>query len=61
MTERPKLSDWEAFVIDNGWHAQACELAAVIGQPIDAIQRLRSSGAGSRLDKSKDFAELFSL
>lgn len=61
MTAKSKLSDWEAFIIDNGWHAQAYELAAVIGQPIEAIQRLRSTGVCSPLSKSKDFAELFTL
>ena len=61
MTEVAKLSDWERFVIENGWHAQAYELAHVVGQPVEAIQRLRDQGVLSRLDGPKDFAELFSL
>lgn len=61
MTAKSKLSDWEAFVINYGWYAQADELAVVVGQPVEAIQRLRSTGVCSRLDKAKDFAELFSL
>lgn len=59
MTERPKLTDWERFVINNGWHAQANDLAAVVGHPVDAIQRLRATGVCSRLPKAKGFAELF--
>lgn len=54
-------ADWEVFVIANGWKAHAYELAAVIGQPAAAIMRLRATGACSRLDKPKDFSELFAL
>lgn len=61
MSQSAKLADWEKFVIANGWQAQAYELAAVVGQPVDAIQNLRATGACSRLDKAKDFAELFAL
>ena len=61
MSKSAKLADWEKFVIANGWQAQAYELAAVVGQPVDAIQRLRATGACSRLEKAKDFAELFAL
>lgn len=61
MTEVAKLSDWESFVIENGWRAQAYELAHVVGQSVDAILRLRAKGVLSRLDKPKDFADLFTL
>ena len=61
MTDEAKLADWEAFVIANGWQAQAYELAAIVGQSVDSIQRLRTTGACSRLDKPKDFANLFAL
>lgn len=61
MTDEATLADWEAFVIANGWQASAYELAAIIGQSVDSIQRLRTTGACSRLDKQKDFAELFAL
>lgn len=61
MTATAKLAEWEGFVIANGWQAQAYELAAVVGQPVDAIQRLRDTGACSRLDEPKSFAELFTL
>lgn len=52
---------WRDFVFTHGWKARAHELAAVIGQPLDAVLRLRATGACSRLDKPKRFAELFGL
>lgn len=61
MTETAKLPDWVIFVIENGWHAQAYELAHVVGQPVEAIQRLRAQQVLSHLDKPKNFAELFAL
>lgn len=61
MTDEAKLADWEAFVIANGWKAQAYELAAVIDQPVDAVQRLRATGVCTRLETPKGFTELFTL
>jgi len=61
MTEPSRLADWEEFVIAHGWHAPAYELAAVVGQPDEAIQHLRSTGACTRHVKAKAFAELFAL
>lgn len=61
MTNPGKLADWEEFVIAHGSQAQTYELATIVGQPAEAIQRLRSTGACSRHDKAKDFAELFAL
>ena len=61
MIDATKLSDWESFVIENGWRAQAYELAHVVGQPVEAILRLRAKCVLSRLDKPKNFADLFSL
>jgi hypothetical protein len=57
----PRIADWQAFVIAHGWRAHAYELAAIVGQTEEAIQRLRATGACARLDKAKDFSELFAL
>ncbi|MDK9702508.1 MAG: hypothetical protein OEL20_05165 [Sulfuritalea sp.] len=56
-----KLLHWEEFVVANGEKAHAYELAAVIGRPVDDIQRLRSNGVCARLTKPKTFDELFTL
>lgn len=61
MSESPKLADWELFVIANGWQADAGDLSAVVGQPVEVILRLRATGVCARLEKEKDFAELFVL
>ena len=56
-----KTAAWHEFVIANGWQALAHDLAAVIGQPVDAIHRLRAARVCTRLGQAKGFAELFSL
>lgn len=61
MTDTITLSAWEVFVIENGWKARGYELAAVVGQPVEAILRLRDTGACSQFSKPKGFAELFAL
>lgn len=53
--------DWQAFVLEHGWRAQAHELAAVVGQTVESVQRLRRTGACQPLRKGKRFIELFSL
>lgn len=52
---------WQQFVLANGWRAQAYELAAVIGQSAEEIDRVRRTGACTRLQKGKGFSELFTL
>ncbi len=61
MTGAAKLAAWEEFVIAHGWKAHAYYLAAVLGLPEDMILDCRASGACSRLDQPKGFAELFAL
>lgn len=60
-TEAVEPSGWENFVIAYGWAAQLHELAAVIGQPVDDISRLRRNGVCSRQAQAKRFDELFTL
>lgn len=55
------LPDWQQFILEHGWRAQAYELAAVLGQDIEAVLRVRRTGAGKRLKKGKGFADLFAL
>lgn len=52
---------WQRFVLAHGWRAHVYELAAVLDQPAGEIQRLRNTGACTRLKTRKRFAELFSL
>lgn len=54
-------SGWHDFVIAYGWRAYAYELAAILGQSVDDIERIRRSGACIRLLEKKGFSELFSL
>lgn len=57
----PETTSWQQFVLTNGWRAQAYELAAVIGQSVEEVERVRRTGACARLQKGKGFSELFSL
>lgn len=57
----PALAAWKAFVLANGWWAKSHELAVVLGQSINDIERVRRTNACTRLPKRKEFAELFSL
>lgn len=59
--KRLPVEDWEKFILANGWWAKSHELAAVVGQSVDEVNRVRRTNACSRLDKGKGFAELFSL
>ncbi|MCD5327975.1 hypothetical protein ACFFU8_08915 [Chromobacterium piscinae] len=52
---------WMQFVLENGWRALAYEMAAILGQPVEEIERVRRTGACRRLSKRKRFAELFAL
>lgn len=52
---------WEAFVVEHGWHALARNLAAVLEQPVSAIEHVRRSAGCRHLRKSKTFGELFAL
>lgn len=55
------IPDWQKFVIANGWRAKSHELAAVLGQSIKDIERIRRTNACTRMPKRKEFADLFSL
>lgn len=55
------MKDWERFVVDHGWRAPGHHLAFVVGQPLDAVLRLREKGVCTRLPKPRTFLELFSL
>lgn len=57
----PGIQDWEQFVLAYGWRALAYEMAAVLGQDVKEVERVRRTGACKRLAKGKDFSELFSL
>lgn len=52
--------DWQAFVLEHGRRAPAHHLAAVVGQPIQAVQRVRATGA-CRPAARRTFGELFPL
>lgn len=60
-TSGTRIDDWQRFVLAYGWRASAWDLAAVVSKTAEEIERIRRTGAGMRLDKAKDFAELFSL
>lgn len=53
--------DWERFVIDHGRGAAAQELATVLARPVADIDRIRATGACSKLVHRKTYAELFCL
>jgi hypothetical protein len=64
MTNTPKanaIPAWKEFVIAHGFRAAASDLAFVTGQPIEAVARLRQTGACKPLPKSNGFAALFAL
>lgn len=52
---------WQQFVLAHGARAHFTDLAAVIGQPVDEIARIRNTGACAPLERGKRFAELFAL
>lgn len=55
--------NWQAFVLEHGFGARATDLAHVVGQPLEAIDALRSSRAGARTGHGTPvlgFADLFS-
>jgi hypothetical protein len=52
---------WKQFVIEHGWRAIASDLAFILGQPVDAVMRLRQTGACAHLAQANGFATLFAL
>ena len=52
---------WQEFVLAHGRGATASDLAAVVGAPIAAVQKLRATGACQRPAQSNGFAALFAL
>jgi hypothetical protein len=64
MMNTPKanaIPAWQEFVIAHGFRAAGSDLAFVTGQSIEAVARLRQTGACRRLPKSNGFADLFAL
>jgi len=61
QTVTPETLAWTQFILEHGWQAYASELAAVVRQDVDAVERLRRTGACKPLRKAKRFSELFSL
>lgn len=51
---------WQAFVLEYGRSVRAAHLAAIVGQPADAIERLRRS-APAKSGPRRSFAELFAI
>lgn len=55
---------WQAFVLEHGFGVRAEDLAHVVGQPVDVVEALRRSRAGSRSGGARPkplaFADLFS-
>lgn len=54
-------TDWRKFVLTHGWRADKHYLAAIVGEPVEEIVRVRNSASCKRLPKPKGFPELFSL
>ena len=54
-------ADWQKFILAYGWRAARHELAAVVRQPVDEVDRVRRTASCKRLPEAKGFAELFSL
>lgn len=55
------MKDWQSFVIEHGARAQVYELAHVVGQPVEAVRKLRGRGVCVKRRRGKTFAELFTL
>ncbi len=51
---------WEAFVLEYGRGVRSAHLAAIVGQPAEAINRLRRS-APAKPGPRRSFAELFAI
>lgn len=58
---RAKLPDWQRFILEHGFRAQAYELAAVVGQEVETVLMTRRTGACKPLKQGKTFTELFTL
>ena len=54
-------TEWQQFVLANGWKAHAHDMVVVLGQSFEDIQKVRRTGACTRLPKAKGFSELFTL
>lgn len=52
---------WERFVIEHGHHAVGRDLAFILGQPAEEIDRLRAGGVCSKARARTSFGELFRL
>ncbi len=64
MTDRDKRESdrsWQRFVVDHGHRAALTDLAAILGQPVKDIDRLRRTGVCTKSGAGKKFAELFFL
>ncbi len=61
MAPKNGLPAWQEFVIAHGHGALASTLAFIIGQPVEAVAKLRQTGACTRLPNPNGFAALFAL
>lgn len=52
--------NWREFILEHGFKARTDHLSAAVGQPVDAIRRLRAK-ASCRRHKPLDFPALFHL
>lgn len=52
---------WQQFVLEHGWRTRDTWLARVVDQHVDAIHRVKQTGACKRLARRLDFGELFAL
>lgn len=55
------MKDWERFVLAHGFRALAYEMAHVLGRTVKEVERVRATGACTKLDQNKRLAELFAL
>lgn len=55
------MNAWESFVFEHGGRALAYELAIVLGQSQQDVERVRLTGACRKQTQSKRFTELFTL
>lgn len=54
-------ADWHKFILSHGWRASGYNLAQILGESIEDVERVRRSGACVKLPKGKSYSELFAL
>lgn len=61
LAAKHAANEWKEFVIQYGYQAYLHELAAVLDVPIKEIGRFKQYRACNKLDRRKEFDELFAL